>query len=140
MAHAPRAPLAISALAEIADPQERRLAIIRLHAQGWTSSTIARYLEVSRPTVHADLKRWVADGVWGLPDTSHANTSKGGTPLRTRNPIRTKQRENPLLGEYRMHGALNNWAFRSDHAPAAGSWPRIPSLWATHSTEGSARG
>src|SRR3989449_3361136 len=36
---------------EIAEPEERRLAVIRLHAQGWSISTIARYLNVSRPTI-----------------------------------------------------------------------------------------
>lgn len=35
---------------EIGSPEERRHAVIRLHAQGWSISTIARYLEVSRPT------------------------------------------------------------------------------------------
>ena len=94
--------------AQIGDPEERRLAVIRLHAQGWTVSTIARYLEVSRPTIYSILKRWVAEGVRGLPDKSHANTDKGkaGVGLPTRNLIRKKQQENPLLGEFRMHAAL----------------------------------
>jgi len=51
----------------IGSPEERRHAVIRLHAQGWSISTIARYLEVSR---------WVKEGVLGLADKSHANTSK----------------------------------------------------------------
>lgn len=59
---------------EIAEPEERRLAVIRLHAQGWSISTIARYLDVSRPTIYAILKRWVEEGVRGLSDKSHANT------------------------------------------------------------------
>ena len=42
---------------EITDPEERRLAVIHLHAQGWSISTIARYLDVSRPTIYAILKR-----------------------------------------------------------------------------------
>jgi putative transposase len=91
---------------EIAEPEERRLVVIRLHAQGWSISTIARYLDVSRPTVYAILKRWLEDGVRGLPDKSHANTSKPGVDLPTRNLIRKKQEENPLLGEYRMFAAL----------------------------------
>ena len=33
---------------EITDPEELRLAVIRLHAQGWSISTIARYLELCR--------------------------------------------------------------------------------------------
>ena len=94
--------------AQIADAEERRLAVIRLHAQGWIVSTIARYLEVSRPTIYSILKRWVEEGVRGMPDKSHANTDKGktGVGLPTRNLIRKKQLENPLLGEFRMHAAL----------------------------------
>lgn len=52
------------------------------------------------------MKRWVEEGVRGLPDKSHANTSKLGVDLPTRNLIRKKQEENPNLGEYRMFAAL----------------------------------
>ncbi len=79
---------------------------MRLHAQGWSIATIARYLDVSRPTIYEILKRWVEEGVQGLPDKSHANTSKPGVDLPTRNLIRKKQEENPLLGEWRMFAAL----------------------------------
>jgi len=91
---------------EIAEPEERRHAVIRLHAQGWSISTIARYLDVPRPTIYEILKRWVEEGVQGLSDKSHANTSKPGVDLPTRNLIRKKQEENPLLGEWRMYAAL----------------------------------
>jgi putative transposase len=91
---------------EIAKPEERRHAVIRLHAQGWSIATIARYLDVSRPTIYGILKRWVEEGVRGLADKSPANTSKTGVDLPTRNLIRKKQEENPLLGEWRMFGAL----------------------------------
>jgi putative transposase len=80
--------------------------VIHLHAQGWSISTIARYLDVSRPTIYAILKRWVEEGVRGLPDKSRANKSPPGVDLPTRNLIRKKQEENPLLGEYRMFAAL----------------------------------
>jgi len=56
--------------------------------------------------IYAILKRWVEEGVQGLPDKSHANTSKPGVDLPTRNIIRKKQEENPLLGEFRMYAAL----------------------------------
>lgn len=91
---------------EITDPEERRLAVIHLHAQGWGISTIARYLDVSRPTIYAILKRWVEEGVCGLSDKSRANTSKPGVDLPTRNLIRKKQEENPLLGEFRMYTVM----------------------------------
>lgn len=92
--------------AAMAEPEERRLAVIRLHAQGWTIATIARYLEVSRQTVYDILKRWVEEGVRGLVDKSHARTSAPRVDLPTRALIRKKQSENPLLGEYRMYAAL----------------------------------
>ncbi len=92
--------------AELGTPEERRQAVIRLHAQGWSISTIARYLDVSRPIIYAILKRWIEEGVQGLPDKSHANTNKPGVDLPTRNLIRKKQEENPLLGEWRMYAAL----------------------------------
>ncbi len=91
---------------EIGSPEERHHAVIRLHAQGWSISTIARYLDVSRPTIYEILSRWVKEGVQGLADKSHANTSKTGVDLPTRNLIRKKQEENPLLGEWRMYAAL----------------------------------
>jgi transposase InsO family protein len=52
------------------------------------------------------LKRWVEEGVQGLSDKSHANTSQPGVDLPTRNLIRKKQEENPLLGEWLMYAAL----------------------------------
>src|SRR5438552_583041 len=51
---------------EIPESEERRLAVIRLHAQGWSISTIARYLDVSRPTIYATLnRRWQLSGSQG---------------------------------------------------------------------------
>jgi Homeodomain-like domain len=45
---------------QIADPAEARLAIIRLHAEGWRVGTIASYLEASRRTVHRTLRACLA--------------------------------------------------------------------------------
>ncbi|HLV99046.1 MAG TPA: helix-turn-helix domain-containing protein [Ktedonobacterales bacterium] len=82
--------------AEIEEPEERRMAVIRLHTQGWAIATIARYLDVSRQTVYEILQRWVNEGVRGLADKSHARTSAPKVNLPTRNLIRQKQQENPL--------------------------------------------
>jgi hypothetical protein len=63
-------------------------------------------LAVSRPTIYDILKREASEGVRELEDKSHANTNRPPkVDLRTRNTIR-KLQANPLLGEYRMHGAL----------------------------------
>jgi len=41
------------------DSTSRWIVIIRLHAEGWTTRSIAAYLNTSRPTVSATLNRWV---------------------------------------------------------------------------------
>src|SRR5215211_7179641 len=45
----------------IADPTQRRLAVVRLHVEGWNAKSIAAYLETSRQTVHTTLKRWAEE-------------------------------------------------------------------------------
>src|SRR5712692_3551398 len=59
---------------EIEDGAERRLTVIRLHADGWNAKSIAGYLDVSRKTVHAILRRFAEEQFAGLPDKSHART------------------------------------------------------------------
>jgi transposase len=92
--------------AQIAEPAERRLAIIRLHSEGWNSKSIAAYLQISRETVHATLRRWVAEGVAGLEDKPHRNRTRvRKDTLATHEAVR-KLQENPELGEFRIHAAL----------------------------------
>ena len=90
---------------QIPDPAERRLAVIRLHAEGWSITSIAQYLEASRPTIYATLKRWAEEGVAGLEDKSRARKAPRKATLPVRNEIR-KLQENPLLGKWHMHTAL----------------------------------
>src|SRR5713226_10312553 len=56
----------------IADPAERKLAVVRLHSEGWSITSIAEYLETSRRTVYDTLKRWADEGVAGLEEKSKA--------------------------------------------------------------------
>ena len=91
---------------EIDDPTERRILIVRLHAEGWTPSHIAGYLETSRTTVHTTLKRWVEEQFAGLADKSHAPASTvQKVDLRAMSEVK-KLQENPELGAYRIHTAL----------------------------------
>src|SRR6266700_2026959 len=86
--------------AEIPEPAERRLAVIRLHAQGWSVTSIGAYLGVARKTIYQILKRWVEEGVRGLEDKSHANTNRQPIVVfRNRHTICKKHEENPLLFE-----------------------------------------
>ena len=89
----------------IADPAERKLAAIRLHADGWSITSIASYLATSRHTIYDTLQRWAEEGVAGLDAKPKTNKGVRKTTLQIRNEIR-KLQENPLLGEYRVHTAL----------------------------------
>ena len=51
---------------QIPDPAERKLAAIRLHAEGWSITSIAEYLVTSRHTIYDTLQRWTEEGVAGL--------------------------------------------------------------------------
>lgn len=90
---------------QISEPAERRIAVVRLHVEGWSVASIAEYLAVSKQTVYTTLKRWVQEGVKGLDDKSHARKAPRVVTLEIANEIRKKQ-ENPLIGEWRMHAAL----------------------------------
>ena len=90
---------------QIPDPAERKLAAIRLHAEGWSITSIAEYLATSRHTIYDTLQRWTEEGVAGLDEKPKTNKGVRKTTLRIRNEIR-KLQGNPLLGEYRVHAAL----------------------------------
>jgi transposase len=57
---------------EIADPVERRRAVVTLYLDGWSVKAIAGYLGASRPTVYDVLRRWDEEGWPGLADRSRA--------------------------------------------------------------------
>jgi putative transposase len=92
--------------AQIEDPTQRRLAIVRLHADGWPARSIAGYLRISRPTVYATLRRWIAEGLQGLDEKSRAPKRRmRKADLRAINAVR-KLQVNAEVGEFRMHAAL----------------------------------
>jgi transposase InsO family protein len=91
---------------QIADSAERRRTIVRLHADGWTVTSIAEYLQVSRKTVGRTLKRWVAEGVAGLPDKSRARRPGGRRVTLKTVPIVRQLQENKRLGAYRIAAKL----------------------------------
>jgi uncharacterized protein YneF (UPF0154 family) len=92
--------------AEMTDPRERRLAIIQLHAEGWTPTSMAGYLETSRQTVYATLKRWISEQFAGLVDKS-SRPHQPATKVTLQAMQEVKQMQiNPELGEYRVSAAL----------------------------------
>ena len=98
--------------AEIEDPVQKRLAVIRLHTEGWSVKSIARYLGTSRQTVHSTLKRWIEEQFAGLPDKSNAphNPARKVT-LRDMQEVK-KLQINPELGEYRVSAALEQMGIK----------------------------
>jgi putative transposase len=91
---------------QIADAAEARLAIIRLHSEGWNKKSIATYLQINRDTVHATLKRWITEGVAGLEDKSSApHQAVRKADLKAMLIVKELQ-ENPELGAGRIHAAL----------------------------------
>ncbi len=91
---------------DILDPAERRVAVVRLHAEGWSVTCITAYLQTSRQTIHTTLRRWIEEGVSGLADKPSApKQPTRKADLRAMNEVR-KLQENPELGEFRVHAAL----------------------------------
>jgi hypothetical protein len=91
---------------QISDPQERRLAVIRLHIEGWNAKSIAAYLHSTCPRVHEILRHWIEEGVRGLADKSRApNAPARKVTLRAQATVRRLQ-ANPELGEFRLQAAL----------------------------------
>jgi putative transposase len=98
--------------AEIEDPVQKRVAVIRLHTEGWSVKSIAGYLGTSRQTVHSTLKRWIEEQFAGLPDKSNAphNPARKVT-LRDMQEVK-KLQVNPELGEYRVSAALEQMGIK----------------------------
>jgi transposase len=88
------------------DPVQGRLAIIRLHFEGWSVKSIAGYFRTSRKLIYTTLKRWIEEQFAGLPDKSsrpHQPATK--TTLKAMQEVKRLQ-VNPELGEYRVSAAL----------------------------------
>jgi transposase len=91
---------------DIADAATARLAILRLHSEGWAVKSIAAYLACSRQQVYRTLRRWIAEGVAGLDDKSRARAEvPRKVTFRAIATVKELQ-ENPRLGEFRIHAAL----------------------------------
>lgn len=90
----------------IEEPKERRLAIVSLHAEGWSVKAIAGYLKINRDTVYKALRRWLEEGEAGLEDKKRGRP-KGVSKvdLKAIDAVRRLQK-NPHLGEFRVHAAL----------------------------------
>lgn len=90
---------------DIPEPKERRMAVVRLHAEGWNVKSIASYLKTARSTVYRVLGRWIEEGAEGLEDRPNTGGGVRKADLKAYAAVR-KLQENPNLGEFRVHAAL----------------------------------
>jgi len=56
---------------EIPERREARVAVVALHADGWSAKAISGYLRVGTSTLYRILKRWAEQGPAGLEDRPH---------------------------------------------------------------------
>lgn len=87
---------------------ERRRAVVTLYTEGWNPKTIGAYLQMPRSIVYDTLNRFLAEGVAGLENKSHARTDgPRKVDLATLELIR-QLHANPELGEFRIYAALKD--------------------------------
>jgi transposase InsO family protein len=101
--------------ADMEDGAVRRRTVIRLHVDGWNAKSIAGYLDVSRKTVHAILRRFAEEQFAGLPDKSHARKQLRKVDISTIQEIK-KLSENPDIGAYRVSAALEQMGIKLSRA------------------------
>ena len=93
--------------AQIADPYQRRRAIVDLHAEGWSNTAISTYLQTPRHRVYEVLKRWVTKGHAGLDDKlPPPNAPARKVTMSAITEVRKLVGESPELGAYRVRAAL----------------------------------
>ena len=86
---------------------QARLQVITLYAQGWEKRSISRFLQVSRPTIDAWIRRWEAEHMAGLLDKSRAPKAparKVWLPLMLR--VYHLQKRHPDAGGFRIGSLL----------------------------------
>ncbi len=92
---------------QIADPYQRRRAIVDLHAEGWSNTAISTYLQTPRHRVYEVLKRWATEGHAGLNDKlPPPNAPARKVTMSAITEVRKLVVESPELGAYRVRAAL----------------------------------
>lgn len=101
----------------MSDSYQRRRAIVDLHAEGWSITTISVYLQTPRHRVYEVLKRWAQEGHAGLddkPSTPHRPARK--TTMGAISEVRKLVVESPELGAYRVRAALEQIGIKLSQA------------------------
>lgn len=102
--------------ADISEPFQRRLAVVKLHTEGWMPTTIAKYLDVHHSTVYEALNRFRDEGFAGLDDKSRANKQTvRKVDMATKLEIK-KMQENPEIGAFRIRAKLKQMGINLSRA------------------------
>lgn len=102
--------------ADISEPFQRRLAVVKLHTEGWMPTTIAKYLDVHHSTVYEALNRFRDEGFAGLDDKSRANKQTvRKVNITTKQEVR-KIQENPEVGAFRIQAKLRQMGIHLSRA------------------------
>ena len=102
--------------AQIVEPFERRKVVVILHAEGWSVSTIAAYMQTTRDTVYDILRRFATEGYAGLDDKPRApHHPARKVTMREINEVK-KLASNPDLGAYRVMAALEQMGIKLSRA------------------------
>src|SRR3712207_724679 len=97
---------------EAGNVAESRKAVVTLHREGWSDKSIARYLKVDRSTVYRVRRRFADLGDEGL-SSGPVGRPKGVRKVDLRAMVEVrKMQENPELGAFRVHAALELMGIR----------------------------
>jgi winged helix-turn helix protein len=88
------------------DRAQARLAVVKLHYQGWDKVSISRVLRVSRPTVDAILTRFDHEHVAGLADKRRGPKAPRKRWLPVMVQVYHLQKAHPDAGEFRIWSLL----------------------------------
>ena len=101
---------------EMEDVREGRAAIVELRLSGWSAKAIAGYLVIHRSTVYRTIERWREEGIEGLEDKPFGRpTGVRKVTFAAIEAVR-KLAQNPELGAYRVHAALEQQGFKLSRA------------------------
>jgi putative transposase len=123
---------------EARDVREARADIVELRLSGWSVKAIAGYFGVHHTTVYRALERWKEKGFEGLADGSPGRPpGVRKTDFAAIEAIR-KLAQNPGLGAFRVHAALEQMSFDLSRATCGRILARIREVYGYEKPESGA--
>jgi transposase len=124
---------------QIEEAKERRIAIVKLHSEGWSVKAIAGYLGVHHSTVYRTLERWKRGGLKGLEDRPFGRPSGVRKVDFAAVEAGRKLAQNPNLGTFRVHAALKQMGFDLSRATCGRILAQVREAYGYEKPEGGGR-